>query len=195
MTLDDAIASVADYLVERDLREVVLAGHSYGAMIISGIHDRMPDRIRRLVYWNAFVPHDGESLLDLAPAQMGGLFKAMADASDDASFMLPWPVWRDLFFNDGDAEGARSAYDRPSPQPYATFADKITLGSTPASWEVGKSYVNSMMDAAMPHSRGWHPNLSERLGLFRLVQVMGGHEGCFVDPEGTARALHVAGRE
>ena len=195
VTLEDAIASVADYLEAQGLSDVVLAGHSYGGMVISGVHDRMPDRIRRLVYWNAFVPHDGESLLDLAPAPMGGLFRQLAEASEDASFALPYPVWRDVFYNDGDEAGARAAYGRLSPQPFATFADKIALSSPPASWEVGKSYVNSMMDAALPHSKGWHPHLSERLGMFRLIQAMGGHEGCFVDPEGTARALHMAGRD
>ena len=193
--LEDAIASVADYVAQHDLSEIVLAGHSYGGMIISGIYDRMPERVKRLVYWNAFVPHDGESLLDLAPAHMGGLFKELAEASGDMSFGLPYPVWRDVFFNDGDGAAAKAAYDRLCPQPYATFADKIALKAPPAAWEVGKSYVNSLMDAAMPHSKGWHPNLSERLGMFRLIQMMGGHETCFIDPEGTARALHMAGRD
>ena len=193
--LDAAIGSVATYLEENDLGDIVLAGHSYGGMIISGVYDRMPDRVRRLVYWNAFVPHDGESLLDMAPAQMGGLFKQLAEASDDNSFSLPYPVWRDVFFNDGDEAGARAAYQRLNPQPFATFADKIALKAPPAAWEVGKSYINSLMDAAMPHSKGWHPNLSERLGLFRLIQLMGGHEGCFIDPEEVADALVMAGRD
>ncbi len=195
VTLEDAIGSIADYLRERDLRDVVIAGHSYGGMIVSGLYDRMPERFRRLVYWNAFVPHDGESLIDLAPPHMGGLFHQLAEASGDGSFALPYPVWRDVFFNDGDDEAARAAHERLSPQAIATFADAIALGSPPAAWEVGKSYVNSLMDAAMPHSKGWHPFLSERLGMFRLIQAMGGHEGLFVDPAGTARALHMAGRD
>jgi pimeloyl-ACP methyl ester carboxylesterase len=60
--LNDAIRSIADHLNESDLKEVVLLGHSYGGMIITGVADLLPDRIPRLVYWNAFVPNDGECL-------------------------------------------------------------------------------------------------------------------------------------
>src|SRR6516165_1587686 len=63
--LADAIQSIADYLTENNLGEIVLVGHSYGGMIITGVADEVSDRIRRLVYWNAFVPNDGESVSDM----------------------------------------------------------------------------------------------------------------------------------
>ena len=193
--LEEAIASIADYITQHDLRDIVLAGHSYGGFIITGIADRMLERIRRLVYWNAFVPYDGESLLSIAPAPMGGLFKSLADASDDNSVALPYPVWRDVFFNDGDEAGAKAAYAELSTQPYRTFADKISLKGNPAAWEVGKSYINGLHDVAMPGSNSWHPGQSEKLGLFRLVQMWGGHETCFIDPQATAEALMQAGSD
>ena len=59
--LDDAIRSIADYLAETNLKDVILLGHGYGGMIITGVADRLPERIRRLVYWNAFVPNNGEN--------------------------------------------------------------------------------------------------------------------------------------
>jgi pimeloyl-ACP methyl ester carboxylesterase len=65
--LAQAIRSIADYLVETELSDVVLVGHSYGGMIITGVADTVPERIRRLVYWNAFVPNDGESVSDMLP--------------------------------------------------------------------------------------------------------------------------------
>ena len=70
--LNDAIRSIADHLNERDLKEVVLLGHSYGGMIITGVADLLPDRIRRLVYWNAFVPNNGECLNDMVPPHYVG---------------------------------------------------------------------------------------------------------------------------
>jgi pimeloyl-ACP methyl ester carboxylesterase len=54
--LAEAIRSVVDYLVENHLSDIVLVGHSYGGMIITGVADIVPERIRRLIYWNAFVP-------------------------------------------------------------------------------------------------------------------------------------------
>ena len=49
-------------------------GHSYGGMVITVAADRMGDRVRRLIYWNAFVPLDGESLNDMVPAHYVALF-------------------------------------------------------------------------------------------------------------------------
>ncbi len=193
--LEEAIASVTGYLEAHDLRDIVLAGHSYGGMVITGVADRMTDRITRLVYWNAFVPNSGDSLLDLVPPHFAAMFRDLAEASGDNSLTLPYPVWRDGFFNDGDGDAALAAYDKLNPQPFATFTDQIALTTDPAAMPLGKSYINGLHDAALPHSHGWHPRLSERLGLFRLVQMMGGHESCLIDPGATADALIVAGRK
>ena len=63
--LIEAVESVIDYLVEKNLSDIVLVDHSYGGMIITGVADSVPSRIRRLVYWNAFVPDNGESVTDM----------------------------------------------------------------------------------------------------------------------------------
>jgi pimeloyl-ACP methyl ester carboxylesterase len=68
--LAEAIQSIVDYLVEDNLKDIVLVGHSYGGMIITGVANSVPERIRRLVYWNAFVPNDGESLYDMVRRNM-----------------------------------------------------------------------------------------------------------------------------
>jgi hypothetical protein len=47
----------------------------------------------------------------------------------------------------------------------------------------------------MPHSLPWHPRLSEKLGLFRLVQTHGSHELCFTNPEALAKKIMIAGRD
>ena len=49
-----------------DLRDIVLIGHSYGGMVATGVADRARDRITQLIYVDAFVPQDGQSLLDLS---------------------------------------------------------------------------------------------------------------------------------
>ena len=66
--LNDAIASIVDYLAANDLKDVILLGHSYGGMIVTGVRRlAFPSASARLIYWNAFVPKNGESLNDLAP--------------------------------------------------------------------------------------------------------------------------------
>ena len=71
--LTEAIESIADYLIHNALENIVLVGHSYGGMVITGVANRLPDRIRRLVYWNAFVPNSGESVVDMLPPDILGL--------------------------------------------------------------------------------------------------------------------------
>ncbi len=62
--LDTHIADVVNLLEMEDLRDVVLVGHSYGGMVVTGAADRARSRIRRLVYLDAFVPENGKCVLD-----------------------------------------------------------------------------------------------------------------------------------
>jgi pimeloyl-ACP methyl ester carboxylesterase len=74
--LDTHIADVVNVLFYEDLRDVVLVGHSYGGMVATGIADRARERIRQLVYLDAFLPDDGKSLFDLSG--QGDQFRAAA---------------------------------------------------------------------------------------------------------------------
>ncbi len=63
--LQTHVEDVVNFLQSRDLREVVLVGHSYSGMIVGCVSHRVPERIAQLVYLDAFVPEDGKSLFDL----------------------------------------------------------------------------------------------------------------------------------
>ncbi|HEU5432481.1 MAG TPA: alpha/beta hydrolase, partial [Thermomicrobiales bacterium] len=56
---------VCNVLFYEDLHDVILAGHSYGGMVITGVAAQAPERLAHLIYLDAFVPVAGESLLDL----------------------------------------------------------------------------------------------------------------------------------
>jgi pimeloyl-ACP methyl ester carboxylesterase len=193
-SLEDAAQSLKEFLLDQDLHQARLVGHSYGGMVISRVADLVPDRLARLVYVNAFVPQPGEALNDMVPAHYVALFDAIAGASDGA-VMLPFPIWREAFINDADLALATRAYEQLNPHPYRTFTDKIQLSQPMAASPIGKSYVNCRMDCALPQSAGWHPRLSERLGLFRYVECSGSHEVWFSDPSAIAAAIIVAGRD
>ncbi len=60
------IEDVVAVLHYEDLRDVILVGHSYGGMVITGVADRASDRIGRLVYLDAATPRNGQSLVDVA---------------------------------------------------------------------------------------------------------------------------------
>jgi len=188
--LEAAIQSIADYLVENNLKDIILLGHGYGGMIITGVADRLPERIRRLVYWNAFVPNNGESLNDMAayvrlfPSQLG-----------DGSIMVPFQIWRETFINDVDLETAQKAYDTLNPHPENTLVDQISIKADPKDMQLGRSFINCTDDAGLPDRHPWHPRMSQKLGVFRLVQTPGSHELCFSNPKRLAQAIVDAGRD
>ena len=190
--LSEVITSLENYIQQKKLSDFILVGHSYGGMVITGIADLMPKRIRRLVYWSAFVPNDGESLLDMTPPHYKELFDSILQP--DGSVTLPYELWREAFINDVSSEVAEKYYGLLSAHPYKTFIDKSKTGTNPSEMAIGKSYINATEDTSLPQSLGWHPRLSEKLGLFRLVQLEGSHEVCFSNPELLSSKIIEAGR-
>lgn len=75
---------VCALIVENNMRDIILVGHSYGGMVITGVADRIPDRIRRLVYLDAALPDSGQSLFNVIasggcdPLSFSGLEPAAA---------------------------------------------------------------------------------------------------------------------
>jgi pimeloyl-ACP methyl ester carboxylesterase len=194
VNLEDAIASLTTYLTSNQLRDVRLVAHSYGGMAISAVADRLHERIRRLVYMNAFVPLPGESVMDMIPADTADAFRALA-AENDGGISLPFAVWREQFIGDVELSEALRLYATLNLQPLQTFSQCIHLSSPIATLEVGKSYINSRQDTALPQSSSWHPRLSERLGLYRLVEIDGCHESLLSDPGSVANAILLASRD
>ena len=59
------IKDVVNVILYEDLHDVILIGHSYGGMIVTGVADSLPDRIKKLIYLDAMVPEDGESVVTI----------------------------------------------------------------------------------------------------------------------------------
>lgn len=90
--LEIHIQDVLGVLEYEDLRDVVLIGHSYGGMVATGVADRARDRIKHLVYLDAFVPKDGQSQADLLPVERRGRMREDAEARGDGWRVPPNPI-------------------------------------------------------------------------------------------------------
>jgi pimeloyl-ACP methyl ester carboxylesterase len=82
------IEDVVGLLTREDLQDVTLVGHSYAGMIITGVAEHALQRLNRLIYVDAFVPCDGQSVLDLLPATVVQLFQQQA-ANTGEGWRLP----------------------------------------------------------------------------------------------------------
>jgi pimeloyl-ACP methyl ester carboxylesterase len=81
--LDTHVLDVVNVLNYEDLREVVLVGHSYGGVVITGVAERDPARLAHLVYLDALVPADGQAMVDFyPPAVRAGLAAAARTHGD-----------------------------------------------------------------------------------------------------------------
>jgi pimeloyl-ACP methyl ester carboxylesterase len=113
--LDTHVLDVVGVLEYEDLLQVVLVGHSYGGMVITGVADRVPERIRSLVYLDAFVPADGESVSTLVGAR-GAWLKQM---ERDGFLVPPWVK-------------ADQPPPKDVPHPLKTFTDPVVYKSEAA---------------------------------------------------------------
>ena len=129
VTLDTHIQDILNVFSYEDLHDVVLIGHSYGGMVATGVADRVPERISQLVYVDAFVPRNGQSLNDLR--QTGG---AVPHAGVEGWLAPPNPSPPDT-----SAEDLAWIGDRRRHQPIRTFTQTLTLQrETPA---MPRSYI------------------------------------------------------
>jgi len=95
VNLSTHIADILGVIKSHELRDIVLVGHSYGGMVISGVAAQAADRIKTLVYLDAFVPKDGQCTLDLVSPDRRVQFEASAAERGEGWRIPPIPasVW------------------------------------------------------------------------------------------------------
>jgi pimeloyl-ACP methyl ester carboxylesterase len=176
--LSTHVSDIVNLILFENLRDVILYGHSYGGMVISGVAERIPDRIKALLYVDAFVPNDGESLVTAARGTRVAPFaeRSVSEAKD--GYIVPsWvrpeqPLPKDV------------------PQPVRTFTEALSL-KNPAATKIPGFYILTVEAgradgdddfaafADRARSRGWRVftmragHLPERTALKELVNLLG----------------------
>jgi pimeloyl-ACP methyl ester carboxylesterase len=124
--LSTHVADIADLIEREDLRDVILLGHSYGGMVITGVADRLPERIGHLVYLDTFVPRDGDSMLSVFPlaSLVVGVFRLQARFRGDG-----WRVDPPAAEHFGVKQEPDRSWVRRSltPQPLKTLVEPLRL--------------------------------------------------------------------
>lgn len=113
--LDTHINDVVNAILYEGLKDVILVGHSYGGMVITGVADKVPGRIKRLVYLDAFVPNDGESVTRIRKIGADGIREMSKDG-----FIIPSWVKAD------------QQAPKDVPHSMKTFTDRIVLENADA---------------------------------------------------------------
>jgi pimeloyl-ACP methyl ester carboxylesterase len=127
--LDTHVTDIVNVLAYEDLHDVVLAGHSYGGMVIAGVAGQAPERLGHLVYLDAYVPFAGESLLDLVAPE--------ARATLEAQFRAGGDGWRH--------PGLGGGTPRHVPHPWKCFVQPLPAGLSEAT-SIPRTYVRFTAD-------------------------------------------------
>ncbi len=159
VNLTTHVHDVVNQALYEDVRDVVLLGFSYGGCVVTGAVEHISSRIRHLVYLDAFVPHDGDSILS-----MTGQPEARHIALEE-----PWllPPAQRAFDDPAEAEFMIA---RRTPQPRACFAEAVALARPIEEYPFERTYVRAtadsptapfaaVFDAAAEHahrSPAWH---------------------------------------
>jgi pimeloyl-ACP methyl ester carboxylesterase len=186
--LDTHITDIVNVLKYEDLRDVVLVGWSYGGTVITGVADRVPERVAQLIYLDARVPENGQTDYDLEP---GGEAYIAEDAESATAAgspgFAPIPV-------DGTrahiTEEALQAWvlDGFTPHPLATWTQPIHLGN-PAANAIPRAFIFCTEDR--------NPDMPDSIYLdrvrsdpaWRYREMTANHSAPITRPRETAAAL------
>jgi pimeloyl-ACP methyl ester carboxylesterase len=156
--LSTHIDDIVNEILWNDLDDVVLAGHSYAGFVITGVVERIPERVASIVYVEAFIPEDGQSFADLA---------TWLDTSQP---MVPAPATAN---GDYRTEADRAWVDgKATPQPIGTFTQPLRVSGA----------YQAVAKKAFVQATGWDGPFAASLDMARsepgwqAYQVDGGHD-------------------
>ncbi len=193
--LDTHIQDVLGLLEEKNLHGVILAGHSYGGMVITGVVDAVPERIAHLVYLDTFVPRDGESLAGIVPL-LGYLLHRQAKAHGDG-----WRVDPQGDYGVTTEPDRTWLHSKLTPQPLKTLEQPLHLRNPAIVSTKPLTHISSnragvfssfvqhlQVFRAIPYP-GWRRTLGPTEAGWRLRHLPTGHDMMITMPRELADLL------
>jgi pimeloyl-ACP methyl ester carboxylesterase len=182
--LDTHITDVVQLLFYEDLRDVILVGHSYGGMVITGVADRAADRIGQLVYLDAANPRNGQSLVDVAGPVIT-MTRPFGEVRAGVELVLLPGPGAAAFYGVDDPADQEWMDARLTPHPWACFEQELVLTNEDALWAIPRNHIVcesalATRDVSM---------IEEGRAQGRLWTIDTGHDLMVTEPDFVAGAL------
>ncbi len=179
------IQDIAALLLYEDLRDVVLAGHSHGGLVISGVARDAAERLSHIAYLDAILPIGGEP--DIAVGDDSHPLVASANASGDG-WKIPAPrVTNGQLMGVTNAADIKWMLERLTPHPLAPYQEVLDLDSR-RPYPVPGSYLLCMGDGRKDSGFIAHAERARTLG-WPVDEIDTGHDLMITEPEDTAAFL------
>lgn len=193
--LDMHITDVVNLITYEELREVVLVGHSYAGMVITGVADRIPERIARLVYVDTAPLPDGVAQIEFNPPEARRAQEQQV-AEQGEGWRLPLPSWEvldegSMLAGLGDSE-RRLMRGRAVDQPFRTATQPLQLTNS-AREELPKTAIWCTFSAAQVQEliASGQPLFSALAGPhWQFIELPTSHWPMFSRPRDLADLLH-----
>src|SRR5690349_2365552 len=182
--LDLHIRDVVAVLHYEELRDVILVGHSYGGMVITGAADRAADRVGKVVYLDAANPENGQSLVDVAGPIIEST-RPMGEVVDGVELVLLPSPEAGLFYGVTDADDVAWMADRLTGHPWKCFEQPLRLTNEAAFEALPKYHIvcTSTLATRDPDLMG------KARADGRLWEIDTGHDLMITEPVAVADAL------
>ena len=183
ISLHTHIKDITNMLFYEDLSDVVLVGHSYGGMVITGVAAKQPQRLAHLVYLDAYLPMEGENEIALWPPNQKE--KYFADIASGATSRPPIPS---SMLGINDPKMSQWVQERLTPHPYSTYEDPPPTPDDPAqSASIPRTYIYCTLG---PLSSWMEPFAAKARKLKWDVHTMeAGHDVMITHPNQLAEIL------
>ncbi len=182
ITLDTFVDDICAVLDFEELQDAVLVGHSFGGISISGVADRMPERVRHLVYLDSRILEAGQSMLDADP-ERSGAWQRIAQESGGFSIRPP-PA---TYFDCPDPADVAWIARRLTPHPLGTFTSPLNLANPVIGNGRPCTYV-ACMDPVYPWLEPCRTWARRRAG-WGWAEVAAGHDAMVSAPAELAALL------
>jgi pimeloyl-ACP methyl ester carboxylesterase len=182
ITLDTFVNDIVNVLKFEDLKDVILVGHSFGGPPITGTADRVPERIRQLVYLDAAMLQNGQSVFSLLPSE---LVAARRKAAEETSGGLSIPPPPAASFGISDPAQQAWLAARLTPHPFGTYDSPLNLKNKFANG-LPTIYISCTEPAYPPlnASKEW----AVKNGI-KMIDLKTGHDAMVTVPEKLADML------
>ncbi|MFK4548006.1 pimeloyl-ACP methyl ester carboxylesterase [Streptomyces tendae] len=183
LRLSDAVDHVVGEVVDRDLKDIVLVGHSWGGYPVTGAAHALAGRVLRVVYYNAVVPERGVSMAEENEAYGTAIRESIA-ATSDGTVPLTLDAVRHGLMQGAPEELQELVFGLTLPQPGGYMTDALDVPPVTAAG-FDASYVLGTDDTSLARPG---TEFAARLGV-EPHMVPGGHMALLNHPEDVAAAL------
>jgi pimeloyl-ACP methyl ester carboxylesterase len=189
--LDVHVTDVVNVLRHEELRDIVIVGDSSSGAVVTGVADRVPGQIAHVIYLDAFVPDDGQSVFDLVSPERRQMFEAMVTNEGDGWQVprfapQPWEtIVRDMW-GVVNPDDVRWFVDRLKPTPVGHFRDPVRR-TNPVGGTLSRAFIRCT------HFRNprfdWHAEMAKQSPNWRYRELDAPHHAAFTAPEKVAEVL------